>query len=104
MEFIWEVVKNLFTVKAFLLHPYYYLWKTELVRLQLVSGALISFASDSIFITPIYFVRKHIDWHCDYRKNLVYFTFQLQDTSKRNLQEKLSGRVNTLAINPEGQH
>ncbi len=52
---------NLATPLAFIPHGHCYLWKPELVGLNLVSDALIALAYYSIPITLFYFVRKRQD-------------------------------------------
>ncbi|AFZ18018.1 hybrid sensor histidine kinase/response regulator [Allocoleopsis franciscana] len=56
-----EVLKNLFTSRAFIPHGHCYLWKPELVWLHVMGDALIAIAYYSIPIALVYFVRKRVD-------------------------------------------
>jgi PAS domain-containing protein len=88
MDFIVEVFKNLFASEALRLHKLYYLWKAELVKLELIFSVPLTLASYSIHTTLIYFVRKHLDLSHDRKIQLLHFIFQIQDTTKRKLTDK----------------
>ncbi|HEY9635897.1 MAG TPA: hypothetical protein V6D14_20995 [Coleofasciculaceae cyanobacterium] len=43
---------------------------------------------DSIPITLIYFVRNHLDWRCDRRRQSSYLISQIQDITKRKFTQE----------------
>jgi PAS domain S-box-containing protein len=56
-----KVLLSIFTNNSFLPYKYCYLWKPELVWLNIVSDSLIALAYYSIPITLVYFVQKRRD-------------------------------------------
>ncbi|TAF07869.1 MAG: hybrid sensor histidine kinase/response regulator [Nostocales cyanobacterium] len=56
-----ELWTTIFTASPFIPHGHCYLWKTDLVRLHLVSDLVIALAYYSIPATLFYFVRKRQD-------------------------------------------
>jgi hypothetical protein len=88
MDFIVEVFKKLFASEALGLHKLYYLWKAELVKLELIFGIPLTWDSYSVPTTVIYLVRKHLDLSHDCKSQLLHFIFQIQDITKRKLTDK----------------
>ena len=71
-------------INQFIPHGHYYLWKSNLVGLHLISDLLIALSYYLIFITIIYFVRQ--------QKDLPYastplFSYMIQDISDRKRME-----------------
>jgi PAS domain S-box-containing protein len=56
-----EFLKNLLTSESFIPHGHCYLWKSDLVWLNLLSDLLIALTYYSISLTLVYFVRKRQD-------------------------------------------
>ena len=58
---MWEILKQLFSPRQYILHGHCYLWQSQLIWLHIVSDLLIAIAYYSIAAMLIYFVYKRSD-------------------------------------------